>query len=258
LTFLGVCEHRQQYEQEHCAGSYERSHHMLKSPIAAGHPRSQLIPHFETPLEKACLSQVADTEHFQNSIHTFPEAGQEIPSHFPFHKQANHPVRDRAVFRARFAGFVGSLADPLLNWVWRLDELRATIVTRQKLSEIYIRFTMPRHRQRTSRQVVGGTSLNNLADPGVRCLLNRVKELVAFDGHIEIWADALSFANAFSHPLVQLRNVGRKSRRNRGCNPAIALRYREIRQRFARLRTANSELGNLYVSRLARVLTRQL
>jgi len=42
---------------------------------------------------------------------------------------------------ARFADFVGSLADPLLNWLWRLDELRAT--TRQKLSEIYIRFTMP-------------------------------------------------------------------------------------------------------------------
>ncbi len=97
------------------------------------------------------------------------------------------------------------------------------------------------------------SSLKNLADPGVRRLLNRVKQLVAFDGHIEVWADGLSFANAFSHPHVQLRNVERKPRRDRGWNPAIALRYREIRQRFAGLRTAHSELGDLYVSGLARV-----
>ena len=76
---------------------------------------------------------------------------------------------------------------------------------------------------------------------------------MAFDGHIEVWAGGLSFANAFSHPHVQLRNVERKPRRDRGWNPAIALRYREIRQRFARLRTAHGELGDLYVSRLARV-----
>jgi hypothetical protein len=43
-------------------------------------------------------------------------------------------------------------------------------------------------------------SLQNLAEPGVRRFLNRVKELVAFDGHIEVRADGLSFANAFSHP----------------------------------------------------------
>src|SRR4029077_6678592 len=42
-------------------------------------------------------------------------------------------------------------------------------------------------------------------------------------------------------------------RRDGRWNPAVALRYREIRQRFARLRTAHSELGDLYVSRLARV-----
>jgi hypothetical protein len=76
---------------------------------------------------------------------------------------------------------------------------------------------------------------------------------VAFDGQIEIWAHGFSFANAFSHPHVQLRNVERKPCRDRGRNPAIALRYREIRQRFARRRTANSELGDLYVSRLARI-----
>jgi hypothetical protein len=66
---------------------------------------------------------------------------------------------------------------------------------------------------------------------------------VAFNGHIKIWADGLSFANAFSHPLELLRNVERKTRRDRRWNPAIALRYREIRQRFARLRTltVNSE-----------------
>src|SRR6202795_3080200 len=97
------------------------------------------------------------------------------------------------------------------------------------------------------------SSLKNLADPGVRRLLNRVKQLVAFDGQIEIWAHGFSFANAFSHPHVHLRNVERKSRRDRGWNPAIALRYREVCQRFARLRTAHSELGDLYVSRLTRI-----
>jgi len=76
---------------------------------------------------------------------------------------------------------------------------------------------------------------------------------VAFDGHIEIWADGSSIANAFSYAHVHLRNVEREPRRDRGWNPAVALRYREIRQRFARLRTAHSELGDLYVSRLERI-----
>ena len=96
-------------------------------------------------------------------------------------------------------------------------------------------------------------SLKNLADPGIRGLLNRVEQLVAFDGHIEVWAHGLSFANAFSHPHVQLRDVEGEPRRDRGWNPAIALGYREIRERFARLPTAHSELGDLYVSHLARV-----
>src|ERR1700730_10604592 len=95
--------------------------------------------------------------------------------------------------------------------------------------------------------------MKNLADPGIRRLLNHVKQLVAFDGHIKVWADGLSFANAFSHPHVELRNVERKPRRDRRWNPAIAIRYREIRKRFARLRTAHRELGDLYVSRLAGV-----
>src|SRR5882757_3690262 len=102
-------------------------------------------------------------------------------------------------------------------------------------------------------EVERSSSLKNLADPGVRRLLNRVKQLVACDGRIEVWTDGPSSANAFSHPHVQLRNVEREPRRDRGWNPAIALRYREIRQRFARLRTAHSELGDLYVRRLARV-----
>jgi hypothetical protein len=73
---------------------------------------------------------------------------------------------------------------------------------------------------------------------GVRRLLNRVKQLVAPDGHIEVWVDGLSFANAFSHLHVQLPNVERKPRRDRGWKPGIALRYREIRQRLAALRPA--------------------
>jgi hypothetical protein len=47
------------------------------------------------------------------------------------------------------------------------------------------------------------SSLKNLADPGVRRLLNHVEQLVAFDGYIKVWAQGLSFANAFSHPHVQ-------------------------------------------------------
>src|SRR5580700_9151414 len=82
-----------------------------------------------------------------------------------------------------------------------------------------------------------------LADPGVRRLLNQVKQLVASDGHIKVWADGLSFANAFSHPPVELRNVERQPRRDRRWNPAIALRDSELRQGFARLRTAHCELG---------------
>jgi hypothetical protein len=55
-----------------------------------------------------------------------------------------------------------------------------------------------------------------LEQRGVRQVLaNRVKQLVAFDGHIEVGAGGLSFANAFSHPHVQLRNVERKPRRDR-------------------------------------------
>jgi hypothetical protein len=53
-------------------------------------------------------------------------------------------------------------------------------------------------------------TLRNLADSRVRRLLNHVEQPVAFDGHIKIWADGLSFANAFSYPRVQLRYVERK------------------------------------------------
>src|SRR6267378_7964166 len=96
-------------------------------------------------------------------------------------------------------------------------------------------------------------SLKNLADSRARRLLNHVEQPVAFDGHIKVWAGGLSFANAFSHRHVELGNVERKPLRDRRWNPAIALRHREIRERLARLRTAHSELGDLYVSHLARV-----
>jgi hypothetical protein len=35
---------------------------------------------------------------------------------------------------------------------------------------------------------------------------------VPFDGHIKVWAYGLSFANAFSHPHVQLRNGAMQDR----------------------------------------------
>jgi hypothetical protein len=85
--------------------------------------------------------------------------------------------------------------------------MRATIESRPMLSMIYGWCTKARCRWRTGRQAVGRSSLKNLADPCVRRLLNRVKQPVAFDGHIEFWADGFSFANAFSHPHVQLRNM---------------------------------------------------
>jgi hypothetical protein len=76
--------------------------------------------------------------------------------------------------------------------------------------------------------------------------------LVAFDGHIEVEADGVSFAIAFSHPYEELRTV-KGGLAGTGGNPAIALRYREIRQRFAALRTAHGELGDLHASPPARV-----
>jgi hypothetical protein len=84
--------------------------------------------------------------------------------------------------------------------------MRATIESRPMLSMIYGWFTKARCRWRTGRQAVGRSSLKNLADPGVRCLTG-IQQPVAFDGHIQFWADGLSFANAFSHPHVQLRNM---------------------------------------------------
>jgi hypothetical protein len=56
---------------------------------------------------------------------------------------------------------------------------------------------------------------------------------MSVDGHIKVRAEGSSFANAFSHPHVQLRNVERKPRRDRGWNPTIAIRYREIPERPA-------------------------
>ncbi len=59
---------------------------------------------------------------------------------------------------------------------------------------------------------VGRSSLKNLTDTGVRRHLNRVEQLVAFDGHIKVWSHWLSFTDAFSHPHEQLSNVERKPR----------------------------------------------
>jgi len=42
------------------------------------------------------------------------------------------------------------------------------------------------------------SSLKNLADAGVRRLLNHVNQLVTLDGQINVWADGPSFTNAFS------------------------------------------------------------
>jgi hypothetical protein len=42
-------------------------------------------------------------------------------------------------------------------------------------------------------------STRRLADPGVRRFLDCVKQVVPIDGHIEVWADGLAVANAFSH-----------------------------------------------------------
>jgi len=42
------------------------------------------------------------------------------------------------------------------------------------------------HRGSMRRRAVGRSSLKNLADSGVRRLLNRVTQLVAFDGRIKI------------------------------------------------------------------------
>ena len=64
------------------------------------------------------------------------------------------------------------------------------------LSEIYGWFTKARHRREQVVKRPDDRRLKNLTDPGVRRLLNRVKQLVAFDGHIEVWADGPSFANA--------------------------------------------------------------
>jgi hypothetical protein len=109
---------------------------------------------------------------------------------------------------------------------------------------------------RTTGEQVATTlrpKLQNLAQPSVRRLLNRVQQLVTLDGNIEVGTDGLSFVNAFSHPYEELRDVEGRPRRHLGWNPAITLRYREIRQRFAFLRTAHGELGDLHASPLARV-----
>jgi hypothetical protein len=126
------------------------------------------------------------------------------------------------------------------------------------LSEIHGWAPSPRHAAEqvpTLRPIkqLDDCRYRNLAEPGVRRFLNRVQQLVAFDGHFEVGADGIPFANAFSHPYGELRNVEGRPRRHRGWNPAITLRYREIRQRFARLCTAHGELGALDASTLARV-----
>jgi len=82
--------------------------------------------------------------------------------------------------------------------------------------------------------------LKNLADPGVRRLLNRVKQLVAFDGHIEVWADGLSFANASDGSLPIRLSASNIPLRHSGDTleaPVRAL-YNWTRQYSAAIRTA--------------------
>src|SRR6266851_6830602 len=86
----------------------------------------------------------------------------------------------------------------------------------------------------------------NLTLPRVRCFLDRVQKLMALDGQIKIGAGGLSSADPFGHPHEKLRNVEGRAGGRRRWNPAIARRYREVGQRLASLRTAQTQFGVLH------------
>jgi hypothetical protein len=70
--------------------------------------------------KKTRPSQVADTEYFQNLTPRSLMLRREIPSHFQFRSKPIIQIVT-VLSSKRFVDFVGSLADPLLNLVWRLD-----------------------------------------------------------------------------------------------------------------------------------------
>ena len=81
------------------------------------------------------------------------------------------------------------------------------------------------------------------------------RQLVAVDGHFEVGADGLSFANAFSHPHEQLRNVEGRPHRYREWNPAIALRIERSASGLPLCapRTVNSDTCTLISRRGVRI-----
>src|SRR5712692_9575145 len=93
----------------------------------------------------------------------------------------------------------------------------------------------------------------NLALPRVRCFLDRVQKLMAFDGQIEIGTGGLSSADPLGHVHEKLRNVEGRAGGRRRWNPAIARGYRAAGQRLAPLRTAQTQFGVLDAYFLFRV-----
>src|SRR6266851_9108817 len=93
----------------------------------------------------------------------------------------------------------------------------------------------------------------NLALPRVRCFLDRVQKLMAVDGQIEIGTGGLSSADPLGHVHEKLRNVEGRAGGRRRWNPAIARGYREVGQRLAPLRTAQTQFGVLDAYFLFRV-----
>src|ERR1700730_1644725 len=68
---------------------------------------------------------------------------------------------------------------------------------------------------------------------------------MALDGQIEIGAGGLSATDPLGHPHEKLRNVERRARGRPRWNPPIARGYREVGQRLAPLRTAQTQFGVL-------------
>jgi Aldo/keto reductase family len=113
--------------------------------------------------------------------------------------EALSPVRGRAAIATRF-GWKGPRWSGLDSRPEHIKEVAQASLKRLKTDVIDLFY---RHRVDPNVLI---RRYKNLADPGVRRLLNRVKRLVAFDGHIEVRAERLSFANAFSHPHEQFRD----------------------------------------------------
>jgi hypothetical protein len=76
--------------------------------------------HFKTPREKDTSEPSRRHEYFQNLTPRSLTLRREIPSHFQFRSKPIIQIVT-VLSSTRFVDFVGSLADPLLNLVWRLD-----------------------------------------------------------------------------------------------------------------------------------------